>query len=173
MQKIITLATLLLLPFSFFLTSFTVQAASEDECAIWLCLPTGFGQGCSGAKKAFHKRNIRHKPPLPRFDECSVDSNSDNNTLTQKHASTMTSKHGYVAVIAEQRTCSWWKNKGSDHSNECGEWDITPSYLIKDTRCTRYGRNSDRWESPKGCTRTLQYAETYMDGMKYGETFYW
>lgn len=30
--------------------------ASNDDCAIWLCLPTGFPSGCGGAKSAFKKR---------------------------------------------------------------------------------------------------------------------
>ena len=34
----------------------SVQAASEDECAIWLCLPGGFPSGCGGAKSAMLKR---------------------------------------------------------------------------------------------------------------------
>ncbi len=35
---------------AFLLPAQTTYAASDDECAIWLCLPTGFPSGCSGAK---------------------------------------------------------------------------------------------------------------------------
>lgn len=49
-------------------------AASNDECGIWLCLPGGFGSGCSGPKREFIKR-ITHrpkpKPPLPPYMSCS------------------------------------------------------------------------------------------------------
>ena len=31
-------------------------AASQDECAIWLCLPGGFPQGCGAAHSAMIKR---------------------------------------------------------------------------------------------------------------------
>ncbi|MEX0446545.1 hypothetical protein [Xenorhabdus sp. SGI246] len=41
------------------------QAASQDECAIWLFLPAGFGEGCGGAHIAFKKRLRKGKFPLP------------------------------------------------------------------------------------------------------------
>jgi hypothetical protein len=46
-------------------------APSQDECAIWLCLPGGFPEGCSGAHRAFTKRIRKGKPPLPDFSSCS------------------------------------------------------------------------------------------------------
>ncbi|HGJ5866556.1 MAG TPA: hypothetical protein ACHBZ9_04875 [Arsenophonus nasoniae] len=49
------------------------QAVSEDECAIWLCLPAGFGEGCSGAHHAFEKRLSKGKSPLPSWHSCSED----------------------------------------------------------------------------------------------------
>ena len=52
------------------------MAASQDECAIWLCLPSGFPAGCSAAKSAFKKRILKRKPPLPSFSSCAV--NADN-----------------------------------------------------------------------------------------------
>ena len=37
-------------------------AASQDECAIWLCLPGGFPEGCGGAYSAFKCRKVRVVP---------------------------------------------------------------------------------------------------------------
>lgn len=51
----------------------SIQAASQDECAIWLCLPGGFPEGCSGAYKAFKHRLKKKKPPLPSFSSCALD----------------------------------------------------------------------------------------------------
>lgn len=48
-----------------------VYAASQDECAIWLCLPGGFPQGCGAAHSAMIKRIKKRKPPLPSFGSCS------------------------------------------------------------------------------------------------------
>ena len=47
-------------------------AASDAECAIWLCLPAGFPAGCSDAKNAFNKRIRKGKSPLPAFASCAV-----------------------------------------------------------------------------------------------------
>ena len=46
-------------------------AASQDECAIWLCMPGGFPQGCGAAHSAMIKRLKKRKPPLPSFGSCS------------------------------------------------------------------------------------------------------
>lgn len=47
------------------------QTSSDDECAIWLCLPSGFGEGCGGAHSAFKKRLKKGKSPLPDWNSCS------------------------------------------------------------------------------------------------------
>ena len=47
-------------------------AASQAECAIWLCLPGRFPSGCEAAKRAFHRRLDRDLAPLPRWSQCAV-----------------------------------------------------------------------------------------------------
>ncbi len=56
--------------FSGFLPMQEVRAASQDECAIWLCLPGGFPQGCAAAHSAMLQRLKKFKPPLPDFGSC-------------------------------------------------------------------------------------------------------
>lgn len=48
------------------------QAASQAECAIWICLPGGFPSGCSAAYSAFHHRIKRELPPLPALSSCTT-----------------------------------------------------------------------------------------------------
>jgi len=48
-------------------------AASQNECAIWLCLPGGFPQGCSAAYGAMIDRLKSIKPPLPNFGSCATE----------------------------------------------------------------------------------------------------
>lgn len=48
------------------------KAASQDECAIWLCLPGGFPQGCGSAYSAYIRRIRNLQPPLPPFAACVV-----------------------------------------------------------------------------------------------------
>ncbi len=49
------------------------RAASQAECAIWLCLPGGFPAGCGDAHAAMIQRIKNFKPPLPPFGACAVD----------------------------------------------------------------------------------------------------
>ena len=70
--------TLMLLTAGVFLSMFSVgfsqksYAASQDECAIWLCLPGGFPQGCGAAYGAMIDRIKSRKPPLPNFSSCAT-----------------------------------------------------------------------------------------------------
>ncbi len=50
----------------------TSYAASEDACAIWICLPGGFPQGCSGAYSEFKHRIKKGRPPLPELSSCTT-----------------------------------------------------------------------------------------------------
>ncbi len=70
----------------------TANAASEDDCSIWLCLPTGFPDGCEGAKSAFKDRIKHLKPPLPGFLGCSSPS---------EHASDMTYQENFAAKMPD------------------------------------------------------------------------
>lgn len=50
-------------------------AASDDECANWLCLPAGYpgGANCGDAKDAARERMRRGDGPLPPYDQCSAE----------------------------------------------------------------------------------------------------
>ncbi|MNQ89716.1 hypothetical protein D3C85_1050310 [compost metagenome] len=76
----------------------TANAASQDECSIWLCLPGGFPNGCSAAKSAMKDRVKKGKSPLPSFSSCSVDGS----------AGGMSSNDGRAAEIRNGQ--SWVKN---------------------------------------------------------------
>jgi len=52
------------------------KAASQDACAIWLCLPGGFPQGCSGAYSEFKSRIKKGRDPLPKLSSCTNDGTS-------------------------------------------------------------------------------------------------
>jgi len=57
--------------FTFFNSS-RAQAASQAECAIWICMPGGFPSGCSAAYKAFRYRLKHHMSPLPSLSSCTT-----------------------------------------------------------------------------------------------------
>lgn len=132
------------------------QAASEDDCAIWLCLPAGFPSGCGGAYSAFRDR-IRHfRPPLPPIMSCVVGADS----------SGMTSDYGPAAIIGASRRCV---ETGGYDSTVCIRYETVPETYVKGTGC----RISDAGEEPRGCTRTGHYIDVFVEGRKAGDTYVW
>lgn len=55
----------------------TAKAASQDACAIWICLPGGFPSGCGGAFSEFKKRIKKGRDPLPRLSSCTTGPNGE------------------------------------------------------------------------------------------------
>ncbi|EGQ8484992.1 conjugal transfer protein TraL [Vibrio diabolicus] len=156
----------LLVAFGLFTVAFTfnapVQAASQDECAIWLCLPGGFPSGCGGAKSALKKRIKRFKPPLPSFASCAVNPPSGS-------GSHMSSQHGFAAFVPSHTVCTKWRGRRDDRY--CVETKVVPDQYIKGTRC--HIDRKDGWRRPKGCTHTERWAEVYIENQLAGPTFYW
>lgn len=80
MNRKLSLLVLTFAPVLFSLPA-TSQAASKDECAILLCLPQGFPDGCSAAKKAWQKRLRKGKSPMPDLSSCTIESNDQKNSF--------------------------------------------------------------------------------------------
>ncbi len=53
------------------------RAESQDACAIWLCLPGGFPQGCEGAYSEFKHRLKKGRSPLPNLSSCTTGPNGE------------------------------------------------------------------------------------------------
>ena len=53
------------------------NSASQDACAIWICLPGGFPSECSGAYSEFKKRIKKGRDPLPRLSSCTTGPNGE------------------------------------------------------------------------------------------------
>lgn len=150
---------------AFLLPAHPTYAASDDECAIWLCLPTGFPSGCSDAKKAFKDRIKHFKPPLPNFASCVV--TPDVPTVSGQE-SEMSAHDGIAAYLPPRSVCVKWET-GKDWSR-CVQTEIKPSQIIKDQRCRINHKEGSR--TPHNCERTIRYVTTYQDGQPYGETYY-
>lgn len=140
--------------------SSTAQAASEDECAIWICLPGAFPATCEAAKSAMIDRVKDNKSPLPPFSACSADGNDHG----------MSSNHGVVAYIPARRECTRWGYHGKHE--ECRSWEALPERYVRGTSCRVDHRDGSR--EPEGCTRTYRYAEIFdASGSQQGDTYYW
>jgi len=69
--------TILALLAVLFLNPSPGYSASQDACAIWICLPGGFPSGCSGAYSEFQKRIKKGRDPLPRLSSCTTGPNGE------------------------------------------------------------------------------------------------
>jgi hypothetical protein len=125
-------------------------AASESECAIWLCLPSGFSTGCSSAKSAFKKRIKKGKSPLPSLGACLVGNKNDNFDY----------RYNTAAAISEHEVCDRYESIGD--REECVEWRTIPAHIKKNARC----------KERKYC-QNLRYIDIFINGQQTGETYYW
>lgn len=139
------------------------NAASQDECAIWLCLPSAFPAGCAAAYSAFRKRVRKLKPPLPPLASCVVGGGV---TLPNGvRSSVMTYDHGLAALVDVRRECVEYTR---DDIGACVRWKTIPRHWVKGTRC----RTHDGGETPAGCILTRDYVDVFADGVPVGETYY-
>ena len=135
-------------------------ANHEDACAIWLCLPSGFGQGCGGAEHEF-KHRIKHgKPPLPDFMSCAIDDGSG-------ETPNITYKDGVSALVPEHIESTGWHNEGGRNGQHqvCNGWITVKEQIIDGRVCSN--------KSPKYCTKTLHWVETYEDGKPLMDRYYY
>ena len=116
-------------------------AASDADCSIWLCLPSGFPSGCGDAKRAFKNRLKKFKPPLPNFTSCLL-----------KDSPQTSSMNAHEGVAAK----------------------MPGGHFIDGEPCLKFQNNGDivRW-TPRGCLSTWHFIDTYLDGEKYGERYYY
>ena len=129
-------------------------AASDDECAIWLCAPSSFPSPyCNGAYSAFKKRIKKGKSPFPSFSSCTV--SADGSSTDEFSVVT-----GYAAVIPEHQEKRCIREEERQERTGYGR----PYKKI-------YGPESN---TPKNCSSTVQmYKVLDQNGNIIGDTFYY
>lgn len=139
-----------------------VQAASQDECSIWLCLPGGFPSGCAAAHSAMISRIKDLKPPLPDFDSCAVNP-------PQGSGSHMSYKMGVAAFVPTHKECTQW-NYWND-TPECVKWQTIPAHYVENTSCQTDQETGQ--SHPAYCTTTKRWVKVYVESAQTGDTYYW
>ncbi len=135
------------------------KAASEDECAIWLCITVGFAPGeCQPARLAMYKRLFEFKSPLPSFGSCSVDGANQNNIdYTWEPAS----------VIYPRR---WDPAKGGSWTN-IPNIDV-PGTIVDGARCDDLTAESLEGNPPMICAASLSAVTLFENGQPMTDTYY-
>lgn len=129
-------------------------AASQDECAIWLCLPQGFAPPeCAGPRSAMTQRIHKGKSPLPKLSNCGGDDDNSSKVVT-----------GFAALIPEHEKCEKW-----DNDNNCLKMVTVPEKYLRNVSC----HEKDGETVPKGCSRTYKFVEVSLDNVVLGSTYYY
>lgn len=143
------------------ITAAPAQAASQDECSIWLCLPGGFPGGCSAAYSAMVSRVKDFKSPLPDFAECAVNP-------PQGSGSHMTYSFNPSAFVPQHQECTQW---GGGDDGQCVAYQSIPAHYVEGTTCQI--DNDGGGANPPFCTQTVQSIKVFVDGAQAGNTFRW
>lgn len=154
----------LILPFGSFIST-PALAVSEDECAIWLCAPGGFPEGCSAAKSAMIKRIKKGKSPLPDFATCAV-----KDDITGTDPKDFTYSFDRVIRIREKKVCTQWSSRNL--KSDCINYKTIPAHDRAGYSCyIQRGKDND----PKyieGCIGAFYRIKIFEKGVQLGETYY-
>ena len=165
---------------STFFYSAPVKADSYNaDCAIWICLPAGFGEGCEKAHAAFIRR-VTHfppRPPMPPWSAC------ESHDPMASDGGELTTKKGRAAFVPERDLCSAyeyrWNGMGKDSQAVlvCSETKHFTEHHVLDQTCTPAhpprGAGPADMGHPAGCSQTTNYIETLQDGMPLGDPYYY
>lgn len=133
-------------------------AASEADCAIWLCLPGGFPAGCSAAHSAFKNRVKKGRSPLPDLSSCTTGPNDQksNGRYQLGYEYFEPCKEGYA--LEQQSTNSFYMMTGRCVLKQC-------SYGWGNQCVIQDGYTAIRRPSPS-------YVKMWVDGQYLGQFFY-
>ncbi|OKP21804.1 hypothetical protein BSQ40_25610 [Serratia fonticola] len=132
------------------------MAASQDECAIWLCMPAGFpGSECNAPHNAMIKRIKKGKSPLPSFGSCAVDSPQSGNIGTNE---------GYAAFYYDRVKCT---REHNDYG--CIAFKELPNKIVNESRC----KKEPYTDAYRSQCKSISFVQTIIDGKPWGEAVYY
>ena len=147
---IFSLSAILLMP------SLTM-AASQDECAIWLCLPGGFPSGCERAYEEFVDRIKHGRPPLPDLASCTNEGKT-NGRYEMGYELFEPCREGYVLLEPEPDDVSYRRHA------MCYQENCAPSH---------HGRNDNYCPSYEALKRPKpRFVKMWVDREYLGQFFY-
>lgn len=185
------LLTGLALAFNALAISDGIRKNRLDECAIWLCAPGGFGEGCDAARSAFigrvtdytgGKHPERKYTSIPGIQHC-----IDDDGTAQQNSTKMTYSESSLAYIPAHKECARiatiQKCSGNDNCRtlkKCVAWNNVPVKKVWNTRCYSgsyiyddYGQIIGSQATPAFCTQTHNTISVYGDGQLYGSPYEW
>lgn len=170
-----------------FAASSGIMSDRQNECAIWLCLPGGFAEGCSASYSSYIKRITsftggkhpkRKYTDLPKFDLC-VDENPPGIEDYNVEKSEITYNSAYEVHMPAYNTCTSWKRTSCGHSGcsttkKCKAVKTTAARtFISDEKYHSYSTiNVGDTEYTTKYAPTRLYSEVLVDGEPVGSRWY-
>ena len=152
-------------------------AASDDECAIWLCAPSSFPSPyCNGAYRAFKKRIKKGKSPFPSLSSCTEDGQNPDGIVGK------TGDAAYVPTHSETRCLRYEKKEyrtaygAPAYKDVCVDRETytVPAKYIDGRVCVIRQTYAGIIRDPEYCTGTVQTIKIFDgNGNQIGETFYY
>ncbi len=161
----------LLLAMIALLFSISASAMSQKDaaCGIWLCLPSGFGEGCGPSYSEFKRRIKKRINPLPSIASCQSDVSL--NGILSEESKSAADRYNYrtgVAVYAKvRRECTTWQD-GFEGDRYCVAWDMTDCWY-EGLHC-----GDHPWTGGINCTTIGYFVKITQDNIDFGEpAFYY
>ncbi|MDE9544142.1 hypothetical protein [Xenorhabdus bovienii] len=168
MKKIMAITLMGLVGYLGVLPENEAQAANEDECAIWICLPAGFGEGCGGARSAFKKRLSKGKSPLPSWNSCSEGNEPEPYSYKRKYKTYTNYGKGKVKENSG-RNCPhdgviYWYNQQPSRGVEaiCTATEIYTTTFYDGSGV--YVHEEERWGKPLSVTMNKEFKADHYRG---------
>lgn len=155
----------------FTISSSITMAASEDECAIWLCAPIGFAPSeCAGAHSALIRRIHSLQSPLPSISSCGNGISGPENVTAHDGRAAFIPSHEICLEYTEETVYTAY---GPKINQTCVRTGYSEDSWIKDRYCNPGCGSTGCNPDPKGCTRTDYYVEVLnADGTIIGQPYF-
>lgn len=168
----------------------TAQAASpaikshrENECAIYLCLPSGFGEGCDAAKDAYISRitdfnadGTRRYTDLPDFLLC-VDETPAGLPEADIEQSTVDWRGAYEVSMPAINTCTRWATRNVSATQSvtyCAAVQTQPAYTFESDEAKHPYQTIEVGDTAyrHGLAPVRRFTEVLVDGSVEGQRYY-
>ena len=145
----------------------TAFAVSQDECAIWLCLPSGFPSGCGAAKSAMKHRLKHGRSPLPNLASCMV---ADEHTNPKDFTYSFMPKRKMAGGLE----CVSWDHSGLFGAKTCTSYKKVPVHYERGSSCyIKYGTGKDaEYKHIDGCISVVREIKIFEKGKLIGNPYY-
>ncbi|MEH4429132.1 hypothetical protein POY29_25120 [Klebsiella pneumoniae] len=138
---------------------------SQNECAIWLCMPAGFpGSDCKSPHKAMIKRIKKGKSPLPSLSSCMVDGSASVPGLPNSGSQNIKTNEGRAAYYYNRYQCN-----RENHDGRCIGYKKLPNKIVMDNWC----KKEPQKDAYKSDCKTIRYMEAVIDGKSYGTPLFY